>query len=204
MGESEFDELLEKEIDWPKVGDELFPQGSSPFSAYIPKNPGERGYHLTAGYRLAADILVDRTEKESWLRGKLVFPILFCYRHFIELTLKDLLHSYGKLADLEPDTANHNLEHLWRDYRILIDRMGDADAGDTGTSAVEGWVAEFVKIDPSSQAFRYPTNSKGTPFYGVYESVDLLNLKTIMLKMDTYFGCVDMWLQSLADPPWGY
>ena len=201
MSESEFDELLEEEFYWPKVGDELFPQGSSPLSAYIPKNPDVRGYHLTAGYRIAADILVDQTEEEVWLRDKLVFPILFCYRHFIELTLKDLLQSYGKLADIEPNAANHDLDQLWRNFRTLIDRMGDVDADDGSTPIVEGWVKEFKKIDPLSQAFRYPTGKKGAPFNAVQESIDLVNLQIIMVKMDTYFGCVGMWLQSLSDTP---
>lgn len=80
--------------------------------------------------------------------------------------------------------------------------MGDTDVEDISTSVVEGWVSEFKKIDPSSEAFRYPTSSKGSPFNAVHESVDLLNLRIIMGKMDTYFGCVDMWLQSLSDTTW--
>ncbi|MEQ8228414.1 MAG: hypothetical protein RIA64_10045 [Rhodospirillales bacterium] len=204
MVESECDELREEMFDWPKVSDEPFPQGPSLFETYIPKNPNERGYHLTVGYKLAADLLVDQTEKEPWLRSKLVFPIIFCYRHYIELTLKDILQNYGVLGSLEPNTATHDLKSLWHDFRALIDQINDSGPDDISSSVVERWVMEFAKIDPSSQVFRYPTNNIGVPFSEGHESVDLLNLHMIMLKMDTYFGCVGMWLHSLDNIDQGY
>lgn len=43
------------------------------------------------GYKMAADCLVDDADDSERKRNRLIYPIVFCYRHFLELSLKHVI-----------------------------------------------------------------------------------------------------------------
>jgi hypothetical protein len=197
MESSTFDDRLEEDFQWPgesspwpEIGDRLFGQPTQ--SAWLRRHKNERYYLMTQGYKLAADLLVEQAEAGGWKRrGQLECPIVFCYRHFLELTLKGLLEKYGSMTNIEPDRENHQLEILWRNFRKLLDTLNlDGQQEKHTTDVVEKCIAELAKVDPKSQTFRYPTSKNGQPFELVPDSVDLSRLHGTMQKIDTYFGCV--------------
>ena len=49
---------------------------------------------MAEGYKRAADLLIERAKESTQLRNMLVYPIVFCYRHYLELTLKAMLATY--------------------------------------------------------------------------------------------------------------
>ena len=71
MTEPSFDELPEVDLDWPKSGDRLFLQSAWAYGAYVARDTKERQCHLTKGYKLAADLLVEQAEADPWQRQKL-------------------------------------------------------------------------------------------------------------------------------------
>lgn len=85
-----FDDLINPEpLRWPSRGDRLF------LSAALTENNAEihgsaesRAVFMMNGYRLAADRLVDEALADRIDRHDLVYPIVFCYRQFLELSLK--------------------------------------------------------------------------------------------------------------------
>jgi hypothetical protein len=87
-----FESLLHKEFKWPKAGDTPFSASEHPQrNAYINRFGHGRLLHMMTGYKLAADILVEKAQTSQHSdRDVLVYPILFNYRHFIELSLKYL------------------------------------------------------------------------------------------------------------------
>lgn len=194
-----FTELLDEDFKWPSVEDRLFGGGQSAYGAFLSHDPEERFYHLTGGYKLAADLLVEQAEAQAWRRRKLVYPIVFCYRHYLELALKAILQRYGPLGSITSTWSHHRLEDLWRDYRTLLRAVGAEAPEDQSTDAVERCVAEFAKIDPASDTFRYPTNRKGQPFDTELEILDLLPLRETMQGIETYFLAVDGFLDSAAN-----
>jgi hypothetical protein len=202
MDDPTFDDGLEEDFQWPKIGDKLFAQGRPAYAAFLAHHADERFHHMTKGYKLAADLLVKQAEAEGWSkRRQLVYPIVFCYRHFLELTLKVMLEKYGPMANIAPNRSDHTLESLWTDFRRLLHNL-DAEGGpeDKQTTDVIGQcVAEFAKIDPGSQTFRYPTCRKGHPFDLHFNMIDLLQLHETMQKIETYFMCVDGFLGQLKE-----
>jgi hypothetical protein len=154
---------------------------------------------LTEGYKVAADLLVQHTETQAWRRRKLVYPIVFCYRHFLELTLKGILEEYGAMGNVSPNWTHHRLEDLWRDFRALLRNLDSDNPEEQGTDAVEQCIAEFAKIDPVSETFRYPKGRKGQPFDAGFETVDLLQLRDTMQAIENYFMGTDAFLDSLKD-----
>jgi hypothetical protein len=198
-----FDALLEEEFLWPTIGDKLFTRCRPAYDAFLARQPDERHYHLTQGYKLAADLLVERSYEAAWTRQKLVYPALFCYRHFIELILKKLLKEYGSLAEIRADWRHHKLEDLWRDFRAMLQKLNADDSEDSATEAVEHCIAEFSKIDPSSETFRYPVGRKGQLFDVGFDAVDLEQLHRTMESIEIYFMCVDGFLGNLEAPDFG-
>ena len=199
MRKTAFTDLLETDFGWPKIGDRLFLEDHGAGGAFLANRPGERLYHLTIGYKQAADLLVEQTEIEAWRRQKLVYPIVFCYRHFLELTLKSMLGEYGSLGHLPRNNrSHHKLEDLWKDFRTLLRNL-NSDHPEMGTDAVEHCIAEFAKIDPFSETFRYPISRKGQPFDISHESIDLLQLRDTVQAIENYFMGSDGFLSNLQD-----
>jgi hypothetical protein len=209
MNEDTFDDRLEKAFrlpedgfPWPEIGDKLFSRGQPTSAAWLARHTDDRFYHMTEGYQLAGDLLVEQAEAGGWsARRKLVYPIVFCYRHFLELTLKAILEKYGSMVNIEPNRSGHTLEGLWMDFRRLL-RDLDAEGGpgdEQATEVVGQCVAEFAKMDPSSQTFRYPTSKRGQPFELDLDSIDLPQLHDTIEKIDTYFTCLDASLDQIKE-----
>jgi hypothetical protein len=54
---------------------------------------GQAWYDYTIGYKEAADILVGHVESTGRRADKLGYPILFLYRHHLELVVKSLIRT---------------------------------------------------------------------------------------------------------------
>ena len=106
---------------WPSIEDDLFVEDITPLSTSVATEPSERMYHLKNGYKMAGDILIGQSlEMNLAFRKKLIFPALFCYRHFIEMSLKSIIEQYGFVAELFPQSRRyHVLRDLWSDLSIL-------------------------------------------------------------------------------------
>ena len=104
-------------------------------------NAGVAAPEVSSAFRVAAERLLDAAlaNNETW---EAAYPILFCYRHGLEVSLKSLVpgapkkHGLAKLwAALQPRLAGH-----YREDQLAW--LGDR-------------IAEFEHVDPSSTAFRY-------------------------------------------------
>ena len=200
MSKTTLTDLLKIDFRWPKIGDRLFSEvPRAQRGAFLANRPGERLYHLTIGYKLAADLLVEQAEIEPSRKPKLVYPIVFCYRHFLELTLKAMLAEYGSMGNMSRNWSHHKLEYLWGDYRTLLRNLGSDHPEEKGTDVVEHCISEFAKIDPFSETFRYPISRKGQPFDISHESIDLLQLRDTVQAIENYFMGSDGLLSNLQD-----
>jgi hypothetical protein len=120
------------------------------------------------GYRMAALKLVGELGNDQ---DFLVYPIIFLYRHYLELRLKRLIELGEALAPGEPAGVpkSHDLLQLWhlaekhlrREYRTCSDWQSfKADL-----RAAKRLVDEFVRLDPgpSGTTFRYAREPNGRP-----------------------------------------
>lgn len=137
----------------------------------------ERGA-LAASFKRAGDVLL-----VAALAGdeanELLYPILFNYRHAIELYLK---------AVTEPAHGNHDLGGLIDTFRrVIFERFG---------VEVPAWILdrlhEFHDVDARSTTFRYP--EVGVVFQsGKLQGevwVDLRRLKSVMANLGRAFARV--------------
>ena len=138
------------------------------------------------GYWRAADALVDHlTQKRNpsvnrpyaayW--ESQAYAILFLYRHYLELRLKEMFLACGGV--LSRINQEHKLLKLWKLFReqekmILTETLSDEVSADINTA--EEIIVEFDKIDKDSQAFRYPKKRDGQITITQMQ-IDLIRLK---------------------------
>lgn len=96
-------------------------------------------------YYEAASLLVDAIKRDELEDYRLANPVLYLYRHWLELALKSLIGT---------DAHGHDLGQLASEFESTM-------RGTTG-SVLPSWIARRVKevaaIDPNSTAFRYAEN----------------------------------------------
>lgn len=111
------------------------------------------GYFICA--KEAAEALKNRKGD-----NRSAMPVLFLYRQYLELAIKDALH-FSKAFDLNQseEKFRHNLPKLWEEGKKVLTTFVGADL----LSSIDGIVKEFDAIDKGADAFRYPTNNKGEP-----------------------------------------
>jgi len=192
-----FESLLNRPLRWPKAGDKLF-QVSSAWdgNAVLAEQPHSRMVLMLAGYKRAADSLVAHAAEKTADRDTLVFPILFNYRQFLELSLKYLISTYGRAVDVDPVWNSHDLSKLWSRFEAVLAGFGLEDE-DGATVAVARIVAEFATVDPGSFSHRYPVDRQGRPIKLAHAYMDLSAFADVMDGVDGYFTGCDGYLDAL-------
>lgn len=183
------------EIAWPKQYKKLFiDEGDCYEFSHIAWGNLEvqiSGYRM--GYKAAADNLIEDalSSKDILKLDTFVFPVIFLYRQYIELTLKDLIIT---LADLNREEKieklkkyNHNLDILWKDFvKVTLDITGEAD--DAALNTVGKYIQEFHSIDKGSFSFRYPFTKELALIFGSEKRINLKHLKERMGEIEMFFN----------------
>jgi len=117
-----------------------------------------------SGYRLAAEHLSHRLVDVGPEQHELVYPVVFLYRHYIELQLKSIVND-GRillcLGDGFPE--HHRLRELWDLARQLMQRVvvkihrsAGSYLSSQNMATISTAIADFEAIDPRALSFRYP------------------------------------------------
>lgn len=113
------------------------------------------------GYKEAGDRVVEFVLKEAKCQDILTYPIVFLYRQYIELRLKEIIREGGILLDLGKDfEPHHDLLKLWCTAKEIAKKVFEGDDS-TDLKYTEHVITEFSQIDPDSFSFRYPETKKG-------------------------------------------
>ncbi|WP_221892865.1 hypothetical protein [Parasphingopyxis marina] len=193
------DDILNSEFRWPTKGDVPFVEATDSLNnAILAEDDLSRLVLMTDGYKKAADLMVAHTTEHAVDLDFLVFPVLFNYRHFIELSLKYQLATHGRFVGVEANWNSHDLGHLWSSFREMLERYGNPDPDDADP-VVEDIVLEFAKIDPASYSYRYPYDRNGHPIPLKYGAMNLKHLSDVMNGVDGYFNGCDGFLSSMNE-----
>lgn len=179
----------ESEYKWPKKGDRLL-RAENDWQRAVTFSEHEiaRHAHIWNGYMQGGAMLVEECQSnDQVLRHQLVYPILFCYRHGLELAIKWIIHQYGKYTDIpEEDYTHHDLWQLWKVCKkVIIDVGSDGAMG--SLMAVEQVVKDFHDLDKGSFSFRYSTDKKGALICLPDVPFDLTNIKDVMEAVNNLF-----------------
>jgi len=183
----------------PHKGDQLF-RSDAPNASTASINQNISAY--TEGYRRGAEQLVQHVLSDGAELNFLVYPIIFLYRHHLELALKRILHRTPQLLgrnrtkkENERLWRGHNLDALWGDLRPLLNEVYSAMAWTEPEAAdVEGiddCMGQLSKVDPQSYSFRYPFSTSGDPVLENLKSVDLRHFAEVIGRLIHYIDDID-------------
>ncbi len=124
--------------DWPEGMDETWRHG------ILLVGSGRYGYlELARNYRNVAELMLESAFKndlvDSW-----AYPVLFAYRHTLELYLKLIA---------ETDEITHSLQRCVQ----LVEKRWNAKL----PAPIRGWILELDQIDRTGTAFRYSDADAG-------------------------------------------
>jgi hypothetical protein len=183
---------MDDELPWPSKGETLF-KGDAPDwpnNACINFDP-EAWWGYAEGFRLGADYLVERIEQTSADQDFLVYPVVFGYRHAVELRLKVIIRDARRLLR-EPGGApkGHKLDRLWTTLRPLLEQAFPNESKDDLDAADEA-ITQLHKADPASTGFRYPEDTAGGPSLAhLGLRINLRHLRDRMAGLFTFLDAV--------------
>ncbi len=169
------------------------------------------------GYKRAGDMLADAVSRALPEDSPLIFPMLFCYRQFVELSAKDLIREAGTLSE-EP--LNHKDFVHWLDR--LVARLDSAVPSEFDSvewvrledgkpaegscpfghhrSIFQEWCARFATADPDSFRFRYPMKKDLSPhaYPDLLEDLHVADIPALKKGIADFDHAVQYMLSTIA------
>ena len=131
-------------------------------------------------YKEAADDLVEMCVPDLY-----IFPIMFCYRQYMELVLKNICECGMNEEEYKAfiRDVSHRLDKIWEYAKpFLIENLGEEHLG-----FIEQCVMFFNELDPNSFNFRYERDKKmERSIKENYLTINTLKLKKCIDLVDSY------------------
>src|SRR6267378_3012323 len=188
---------LNTESALPAVEDRFFeaPSLRSPGAAEWERAPD--WYHYTTGYRDAADILMANLEAAGRGAYKLAPPIVFLYRHHLELALKQLARQCGSLLGRDvPPQVDHRVNALWRLCLALLEEESPGSTGAAEVQQTTRLLDEFCRVDLKSETFRYPEDQEGNPWSWGLNEIVADRVQEVVDKISLLLDCISTELST--------
>jgi hypothetical protein len=157
-------------------------------------------YDFSVGYFLAAAQIGEGLLQDSSRVDVQIYPLVYNFRHAIELSLKSLAKKLPRIwaADVDEIKQTHKLIDNWNAVKpyLLRDRQFDSDK--TLIPVIASILKDFLEIDPTGEAFRYPTARNGDMHL---ERISLVNVVVLLSSMRTVRNAFEWW-DNVANELW--
>lgn len=147
-----------------KKGDKLFIESDDMSDSFLNRSKANNEIVMPEAYINTALWLLDliKLSDSNLVKDGYIFPALYCFRHYLELIMKDSIHYFkvnrGEILsdELGYSKNEHRLIYLW-------DSLKDYIQSDNMKESVYKLLEELDKLDKGSTTFRYPYkhNKKG-------------------------------------------
>jgi len=191
----------------PNAADRLFPRAAEEHGhARIVHDAVGGWFVYSSGYKDAADIVVNQLKQSQRQQDFLVYPVMFLYRHYLELTIKGLIVVAWRLLDIaaEDDLQTHDIRHYWAMCQTLLREISPGDSVEEQTQ-IGRLIDEFCKHDASSFAFRYPvtkpdkrTKERALTLDALH-IVDLQNVQGVIAKIAVFLSGAEVQIAYYMD-----
>jgi len=186
----------------PRKGDQLFRFGNSRVQSRDERLLDTSPTAYTFGYRLAAERLVKCAIEEKREGDFLAYPIVFLYRHHLELALKRIIYCVPRVLKRElterekKSLGDHKLDALWNDLEPVFTKICEAvnwqppEAEDL--DGARSYLRQLSSVDPSSMNFRYWRSKEGAPsLSGRLEALDIQHFSKMMSRLADFISGLD-------------
>jgi len=196
--------MKDNHFSYPKKGNDIFKKisgfNNACLSPYAGMSPcGDNFPKYIAGYKDAADILVKYIIDNRLKSDSLIIPIIYLYRHYIELSLKFIIKHGRQLFGIKIENhypKSHKITDLWKEGRKIIERRWPNAEYET-FDAVGDIIDQFSIIDPISIDSRYPEQKDdgAITMENLSENQLYINLENMYEIMDS----IDNFLSPISD-----
>jgi hypothetical protein len=147
-------------------------------------------YAYIEGYKRAADLLVSHIKATSRDQDFLVYPIVYLYRHHLELSLKEIVRNGSTLLDDSALKAEqtHSLTKLWPIAKKVIQKVWPEEPDNSEYVKIDHFISEIAKFDDSSTTFRYPRTRQGA---NTVQGLQHINLRHFAECMQSICSLLD-------------
>ena len=167
-------------------------------------------YAYKAGYRRGAEILIEHVCEHGHDQDVLVYPIIFLYRHHVELMLKRIIKRVLYVIDgrlnkkLREHIGKHRLDLLWEDLSEMLPAFYEAAGWDESDAVqvegIESYIRQLSELDADSFSFRYSHSKKGkTSLPRNLKNVNLRNFGVLMGRLADYLYGMDEAVSLLGE-----
>jgi hypothetical protein len=185
----------------PRKGDRLFRCDLPDLrnnACITPNGDGQTAY--AEGYRRGAKVLVEHVVAGGGNdKNCLVYPILFLYRHHIELALKRIIRRAPRLLSrsLTKDEKNHlgthRLDWLWRDLKPMmteiLEAVGWEKVDQIDMEGVGDYVCQMSELDRDGFSSRYAHSKEGDRL--LPKNLTHINIRHFAEMMDRLVNYID-------------
>ena len=168
------------------------------------------------GYRRAALHLAEYVCEEGRGQDYLVYPIVYLYRHHIELTLKSIIRAAALVINhtlTKSDfytLGHHNLATLWKLARPMLNSAcelgGESPLPPDDLEGINSYIVQLHQHDPDGHRFRYSTtkarDQKTRRLPSLPDNLTHINVRDFaagMEKLADYLEGLDNWIGDLVD-----
>jgi hypothetical protein len=126
----------------------------------------DSGYCYARGFRIGGQILANYVSETRHDMDVLAFPIVYLYRHHIELMLKRLIvkgASFAKktlTASEKGALTKHRLDLLWSTLRPILNAVFPLLPAEA-LKGIDSNIEQLRQVDPTGESFRYAVSKEG-------------------------------------------
>ena len=150
--------------------EEICQYDSSSFSHFGWEGGSVFSFEVIAdSYFSAANLLYNKildSKGDYAIIDGLVYPMMFLYRHYTELTLKKLFIKFIASSEEEISTylkKGHDLCQLWPEVKTYLSTSKQKVGSKVNIGALDSYIHQFNSFDPDSMKMRYPIDKKTLP-----------------------------------------
>jgi len=113
------------------------------------------------GFKEGAEELFEAIRRQHG-NDLLVYPLVYCLRHSVELSLKRVIRASRRLLDEEPGDFpdGHDLSNLWTTCQPLLRSIWPGSSDQLAYEHIKATIEGLRLIDPGGDGFRYPVSTK--------------------------------------------
>ncbi|NNA02254.1 hypothetical protein [Pseudomonas lundensis] len=188
-----------EDIQWPAdfSGQQLFIQGADWQHNAMLNWSHFRADIYAFAYKDATDGLVEAMANRQVPLDSGIYPLLFLYRHSLELQFKLMLNRARALTGREPKVYDkHRLMPLWSELRHLLNELG-LECSDANANAAHQFIRQLADADPDSMAFRYATTNSGKDHLPDVTHINIRHLREVLNSVFVWLNGTYSWIGEM-------
>lgn len=158
----------------------------------------------TRGFKAMAQMGIEAIRRTRSNHDTLIYPIVFCFRHHIELQLKQAIaHGFEFLGRKQRTLNVHEVDKLWFELRSVlkdVQKITYQYPDPREIKNAERVIFELAGLDPKGISFRYAKTREGVN--SIDRDLRILNLQSVsetLEKLSLFLDCVESQLHQFAE-----